>query len=449
MSSSDPKDSTRLEANLRRWREHALRAQQSAGVARLETRLMAEVEHLRRSGLTLDESWLVALRRVGDDDRATRAFGRENASVFWQNPSDSEAPRVPWRETILALGCAAGAAAAIKVPHVFGLTFAGHEGFYARNAALLILPFLAVFLLWRRGFPAGTMASVAVAFAAAAVLVNTPPFRSDGALVTLAASHLPIALWFVVGVAHANGCWRETTARLEFVRFSGEVFIHGVLIALGGGVLIACLTMIFRAIGLDIREVIGTWLVPGGAASAVVGAECLSDGRCGPAGGMAPLLTRIFTPLFAMLLVTFLATVALTGRGVTADREVLIGFDVLLAVVVGLLLYAVVSRDPGSPPGLFDRLQLVLVVSALLADLIALWAIGSRIREFGFSPNRVAALGENLILLVNLAWSAVLCGRFVFGRGDFAPLERWQARCLPLYAGWAALVAVVFPLLWG
>lgn len=449
MSYSDPTNSMCLEMSLRRWREHMARAGTPAEVARLEPRLRSEVENLTRSGLTLDEAWLVALRRLGADDRATRAFVRENAAAVLGSLPAPEAPRGSFRETIAALGFAAGAAAAIKAPHLFGLTFAGHEAFYARNTALLILPFLAAFLLWRRGFPAGTMASVAVAFAAFAVLVNTPPFRPAGALVTLAASHLPIALWFLVGVAHANGRWRETTARLEFVRFSGEVLIHGVLIALGGGVLIACLTMIFRAIGLDIREFIGTWLVPGGAAGAVVVAGWLSDGRRGPAAGMAPLLTRIFTPLFAILLVTFLATVALTGRGVTADREVLIGFDVLLAVVVGLLLYAVVSRDPGSPPGLFDRLQLVLVVSALLADLIALWAIGSRIREFGFSPNRVAALGENLILLVNLAWSAVLCGQFVFGRGDFAPLERWQARCLPLYAGWAALVAVVFPVLWG
>ena len=448
MSSSDPTNSTSMETNLRRWREHALRIEGAAEVARLEPRLRSEVENLTRSGLTSDEAWLVALRRVGADDRATRAFAHENAAAFFGNVPAPEAPRVSFRETIVALGFAAGAAAAIKAPNFFGLTFAGHEAFYARNASLLILPFLSAFLLWRRGFSTGTVASVAVAFAAAAVLVNTPPFRPEGALVTLAASHLPIALWFAVGVAHANGRWGETTARLEFVRFSGEVLIHGVLIALGGGVLIACLTMIFRAIGLDIREFIGTWLVPGGAAGAVVVAGWLSDGRRGPAGGMAPLLTRIFTPLFAMLLVTFLATVGLTGRGVTADREVLIGFDVLLAVVVGLLLYAVVSRDPGSPPGLFDRLQFVLVLSALLADLIALWAIGSRIHEFGFSANRVAALGENLILLVNLTWSAVLCGRFVLGRGDFAPLERWQARCLPLYAAWAALVALVFPALW-
>jgi hypothetical protein len=109
------------------------------------------------------------------------------------------------------------------------------------------------------------------------------------------------------------------------------------------------------------------------------------------------------------------------------------------------VLYSLSARDPQSPPGALDVLQVVLVVSALLADAVALWAIGARIREFGFSPNRVAALGENVILLVNLAWSAVLYGRFLLGRGALASLERWQTGYLPVYAAWAALVVVVFP----
>ena len=449
MSGGDSPDSEIPQAKLRRWRERASRTGTPDEDAALEQRLRAEFHSLANSGLTPDEAWLVALRRLGAEDAATRAHVLGAPDLLWAANPAPEARRASIREIAAALAFAAGAAAAIKLPQLLGVAFATHEEFYARNTALLILPFVAALLLWRRGFAVGHAAKAAAAFAAMAALVNIPPFRPEGALVTLTASHLPIALWFAVGLAHANGRWRETTARLEFVRFSGEVFIHGVLIALGGGVLIACVTMIFRAIGLDIRTFIGTWLVPGGAAGAVVVAGWLADGRLGPAGGMAPLLTRIFTPLFTALLVTFLVTVALTGRGVTANREVLIGFDVLLAVVVGLLLYAVVSREPDAPPGWFDRLQLLLVVSALLADLIALWAIGSRISEFGFSPNRIAALGENLILLVNLAWSALLCGRFVFGRGEFRALERWQMRCLPLYAAWAALVAAIFPALFG
>jgi len=80
---------------------------------------------------------------------------------------------------------------------------------------------------------------------------------------------------------------------------------------------------------------------------------------------------------------------------------------------------------------------------------VALAAIAVRISEFGFSPNKVAALGENLILLVNLAWSAWLYARFLRSRGSFAALEHWQTSYLPVYAVWAALVVVVFPPLFG
>ncbi len=164
---------------------------------------------------------------------------------------------------------------------------------------------------------------------------------------------------------------------------------------------------------------------------------------------MAPVLTRLFTPLFTALLLAFLATMAWTGNPIQVKREVLIAFDLLLALVVGLVLYAASARDPRTPPGWFDGLQLLLVLSALAVDVAALAAIAARISEFGFTPNRVAALGENLILLVNLAWTAWLYARFLRGRGSFAAVERWQVAYLPVYSGWAALVVAVFPPLFG
>ena len=109
---------------------------------------------------------------------------------------------------------------------------------------------------------------------------------------------------------------------------------------------------------------------------------------------MAPVMTRLFTPLFTVLLLVFLATMVWTGSPINVKREVLIGFDLLLALVIGLVLYAASARDPQAPPDFFDGLQLLLVVSALVVDVVALTAIAHRISEFGFTPNREAALGE-------------------------------------------------------
>ena len=207
--------------------------------------------------------------------------------------------------------------------------------------------------------------------------------------------------------------------------------------------------MIFRAIGIDIEPVFESWILPCGAVGAVVIASWLVEAKQSVVENMAPVLTRLFTPLFAAVLVIFVGTVLWTGRGVDIERDVLIAFDLLLVVVLALVLYSISARDPESPPGVFDVLQVVLVVSALAADAVALWAIAARITEFGLTPNRVAALGMNVILLVNLAWSAVLYIRFLRRRGSFTALERWQTGYMPVYAAWAAFVVIVFPPVFG
>jgi hypothetical protein len=124
---------------------------------------------------------------------------------------------------------------------------------------------------------------------------------------------------------------------------------------------------------------------------------------------------------------------------------VLILLDLLLVLVLGLVLYALSARDTDARPNLMDALQLVLVVSALLIDVLALASILSRITEFGFTPNRSAGLGLNLVLLVNLAWTAWLLTAFLRGRRPFTALERWQTTYIPVYALWATIVVALFP----
>ena len=75
--------------------------------------------------------------------------------------------------------------------------------------------------------------------------------------------------------------------------------------------------------------------------------------------------------------------------------------------------------------------------------------ITGRITEFGTTPNKAAALGENVILLVNLAWSAWLMLGLLRRRTPFAALERWQTAYLPVYAVWAWVVVLVFPPVFG
>ena len=343
---------------------------------------------------------------------------------------------------------AGAAAVAIKAPEVFGLQLEDDGEFYARNVSLLVLPFLAGYFAWKRRLGRSTLAALAAAFAAPAAVINAYPFdggRDTADTEILAALHLPILLWLVVGLAHAGGDWQSHPKRMDFVRFTGEWVIYFGLIALGGGVLAGSTAGIFSAIGIDAGEFIGLWLVPCGAAGAVVVAAWLAESRQGVLERIAPVLTRLFTPLFTAMLVVFLLAMALTGRGIDVDRGVLIFFDVLLALVLALAIYSVAARDPHAPRGLFDLLQLLLVAAALLVDLLVLGAIVGRLSDFGATPNRIAALGENLVLLVNLAWAMRLQFGFWVGRLPLASVERWQTGYGPVYAVWAAAVVVVFP----
>jgi hypothetical protein len=353
-------------------------------------------------------------------------------------------------ETFVVLGLAIAAAMAIKVPELFGLGLhRGDELFYVRNASLIVLPFLAVYFLWKRGSNVVTGLWLALPFAVGAVFANVYPFGTASHTELLTALHLPIALWLAVGFAYVGNRWFADGARMDFVRFTGELAIYYVLIALGGGVLTLFTLMMFGAIKMNAEWFVQSWLIPCGAAGAILIGSWLVEAKKSVIENMAPVLTRLFTPLFTLLLLAFLATIAWTGSPINVEREVLIGFDLLLVLVVGLVLYAASARDPQAPPDLFDGLQLLLVVSALVVDAVALAAIAARISEFGFTPNRVAALGENLILFVNLAGSAWFYARFLRHRGSFAKLEQWQIAYLPVYSVWAALVVVVFPPLFG
>lgn len=448
MSTADQAPS--LEEQIDRWRSYLRRRQaiHEVDVVELEDNLREQVGGLRDAGLSSDEAFLVAVKRMGQLDALSREFAREHSERLWKQlvvSADSRQTRAEARtDAIVAFTLAIVAALLVKLPVLFGIDLDHNESFYLRNLSFFVLPLLTGYFIWKRRLSTSAIRWLATAFVAAGIFANVYPFVAQGHTEALTSLHLPIALWLLVGIAYAGGRWRQVAGRMDFIRFSGELLIYYVLIALGGGVFMAFLGMLFKAIKID-SEPFVEWVVPCGAAGAVLVAAWLVEAKQSVIENMAPVLTRLFTPLFAALLITFLGTVVWTGRAIDISREVLIAFDLLLVLVLALLLYSVSARDPQSPPGIIDVLQVALVTSALLADAVALWAIAARINEFGFSPNRVAALGENLILLVNLAWAAVLYVRFLRGRASFTSVERWLTNYLPVYFAWAVIVAILFP----
>jgi hypothetical protein len=436
-----------VESQIAEWRAYVTSAPGVNGhdVDELEDHLRHQIADLNAAGLTADEGFLIAVKRLGDVDGLSREFAREHSGRLWKQllVGEDEPARSAggWFEP---LAFASAAAVVVQVARLAAGFPDEEPTWLARNATLFVLPFLAAYFARRRQLDLRGWVLTAAPFAVAALVINLYPYGPDSATEILVALHLPVVLWFAVAYPYMGGTVRSHERRMDFVRFTGEWFIYYVLIALGGGVLMGLTAAILEPTGIDVDR-IAEWVLPSGAAGAVIVAAWLVESKQRVVENMAPVLTMLFTPLFAVMLAGAAVVYAATGLGDAFDRDLVGTFDALLLVVLGLVLYGMSARDPSATPTWMDRIQLVAVVSALVLDVMVLGAMIARIDELGFSPNRTAALGLNLVLLVNLAGAAWLSIRFLTRRSTLHRLERWQTTYLPVFALWAVMVVVVLP----
>ncbi|MGE2720058.1 permease prefix domain 1-containing protein [Mycolicibacterium celeriflavum] len=446
---------TELESQIAQWRGYVQRhrAIAAADVDEMEDHLREQIADLSRAGLSDDEAFLVAVKRMGNVDAISREFAREHSDRLWKQlvlVSEDAGPTArPNRELLVVLALGLGAGIAVRL----GFALFDDTLTFWRNAAFLVFPFLAGYFAWKRRLGWRQWAPLMVPAAVLAVAINTFPFGDDvfddPDTEALAGMHVPIVLWLLVGLGYVGGRWRSDSRRMDFIRFTGEFVVYLTLLLIGLAVLLLLTGGAFDAIGMDLEEFVGDWALPIFVPLAVLVAAWLVEAKQSVIENIAPVLTRVFTPLTIVMLLALLVAFATAGSVIGVDRYLLILMDLILVLVLGLLLYAISARDPLAPPTVFDWLQLVLVLSALAVDVLMLTAMLMRIAEFGYSPNKVAALGMNLVLLVNLAWSAWLVIGFLRRRRPFGDVERWQTRYLPVYGVWAAFVVLALPPLFG
>jgi hypothetical protein len=440
-----------VEMNIVSWRTYMARAAgvDHSDVDELEGHLRDQIADLQVAGLDDDEAFLIAVKRLGSVDELSREFAREHSARLWRqlvvHGDEGETNAVTGREAVLL---AIVAAVIVQTARVVIAWADADEAWLVRNASWLVVPLLAAWFVRRRQLRARALVPSLVASAVAAIVLNVYPYSANSSTELLAAAHLPIALWFVVAFPFANGTLRSFERRMDFVRFTGEWCIYYVLIALGGGVLTGLSGAILEPVGVD-RQSLASWVLPAGAAGAVIVAAWLVEAKQHVVENMAPVLTMVFTPLFALMLTTAAVLYAVHGFGEPFDRELLGIFDALLVVVLGLVVYSTSAREPTRAPGWDDRIQLVAVVASLTLDAMVLASMVARISDLGLTPNRIAALGLNVILLADLAGSTWLSIRFLTRRDTFHRLERWHVAYLPALAVWAAIVAVALPLVFG
>ncbi len=413
-------------------------------VVELEEHLRGQMSDLIASGLADDEAFLVAVKRMGSVDELSREFAREHSDRLWKQLVLSSADPVvaKQRNLDLWLAIAFGIGAAISVRA--GLAWLSGD-LFARVLPILALPWLAGYFAWKRKLSRRVLVALVVGFGVTASVLVLYPFVGEiSDTLFLTVMHAIVVLWALIGVAYAGGEWRSSARRMDFIRFTGEWAIYLQLISTGGGLLLVLASATFHAVGIRAEPVLGEWVLPMGAAGSVLIAAWLVESKQNVIENIAPVLARVFSPLTVILLVGVLVAFAVNPGMIGVNRDLLILMTVILLLVLALWLYAVSARPPQAPAGLADWLQLVLIVSAIVVDVVVLVVMAARINELGWTPNRAATLGLNIILLVNLLVSAWLGWAFLRGRKPVSALERWQTGYLPVYAAWAAFVMLTW-----
>ncbi|WP_294180236.1 permease prefix domain 1-containing protein [uncultured Schumannella sp.] len=457
--------SAALEARIAEWRAFATRSRavDAVDADELESHLRDSIDALRTAGLDDDEAFLVAAKRLGALDPISREFARVHSARLWKQlvlsgvgPEAAESGRVRRHELFVVVAFALGAAVLVQLLRLgTGAVSAdspyGAEGFRWFSGllpAVLATPVIG-YLAWLRRLSLAEIAAPAALVTVTTLALLIPPFDLGGLTAPVAALHSPVVLWFAVALTYLGTEWRSSERRMDVVRFTGEFAIYVVLIVLGGGVLFGLTSVIIGAIAPDAVSELAAWILPSGGAASLVVAAWLVESKQSVIENIAPVLTAIFTPLFAVMLAISAALYAAFGIGRDFDRELLATFDVVLVVVLALLLYGLSARRPETASRVMDVLRLVAIAAALALDALVLGSMFARIGEFGFTPNRVAALGLNVLLFANLAVAAALGVRALRGRGTPAAPESWQTRYLPVFGGWALLMVVALPPMFG
>lgn len=419
----------------------------------LESHLRDQIAELETAGLSGEEAFQVAVGRLGKVDQLTAEYAREHSDRMWKQLRTPDPDQRGRLSIAVMLGFAAVAAAIVLVARFLAssttsdmLLFNGPiSPWFIRDLGLFVLPVLAAYFVVVRRTPTRRVLVLAAGVVVLALAVNLFPYPPGSASDQLVWIHLPVALWFVVGIAYAGREALSSARRMDVIRFSGEWAIYYALIALGGLVLLGLTILVLTPIAPELIEDLIGWIAPAGAAGAVVVAAWLVEAKKSIIENLAPVLTAIFTPLFAVMLVIAVVGYAVTGLGRDFDRDLLAVFDVLLLVVLGLVVYGISARPATQRAGLMDVIRLVAVVAAIALDILVLVAMFARVGDLGFTVNRAAALGLNLVLLVNLVGTAWFTGRLLAGRDRPVHLERWQTGYLPVFLVWVLVVILVLP----
>ena len=375
----------------------------------------------------------------GQQDKASLAF--------WNERLNYEAAKPSWGSTtelVIVIVFALLAGLIASIPNITGID---NEKFLFRNISFIVFPLLSAYFIWKQKLVFKQYLFPLLAFIIAAVYINLLPTNKESSSIMLAFIHMPIFLWTIFGYSFLGENIKSSQSRIGFLRYNGDlVVISGILLL--STVLFSAITVnLFDLIGINIEIFYFQNIMIWGIAAIPIVATYLIQTNAQLINKVSPIIAKIFTPLVFINLFIYLSAMVYTKKYPYQDRNVLLLFNVLLMGVMALILFSIAeagkaTKNKFSLIVLFGLSALTLIVNA-----IALSAIVYRINEFGFSANRIAVLGGNLLIFINLVLVSYKLFLTSFKNGTIEEIEESIAGYLPVYAIWTGLITFLVPLL--
>jgi hypothetical protein len=366
---------------------------------------------------------------------------------YWNERLNYDSSEISWgstKEVSFVIIAALLAGVMAKFPALFNIN---SEFFYARNAGLIIFPILTAYFIWRNSLALKTFIFPAVAFLVALAYINILPADAKSDTLLLACIHLPIFLWAVLGFAYVGDNIGSYPKRIEFLRYNGELAIMSGLILIAGAVLTAITMALFEVIGFKIEKFYTEYIAVFGLSAVPIVATYITQINPQLVNKVSPVIAKIFSPLVLITLVTYLVAILFSGKNPYKDRDFLIIFNFLLIGVMAIILFSVAEtfKKNENRTGIFILLALSIVT--VIVNGIALTAILFRISQWGVTPNRLAVLGSNILMLINLCMISFRLFKSFSKKADIREVGKPIAMFLPVYTLWAIIVTFIFPLL--
>ena len=332
-----------------------------------------------------------------------------------------------------------------KMPYFIGTE---DDLYFQRNLGFILFPSLILFFAWKTKLTRKYLLACCALLAATAVFINLLPHNNSDTLI-LACMHLPLLLWTVTGFSYTGGDIKNTEMKIGFLRYNGDLLVMSAVIMIAGAILTGISIGLFELIDLNIAEWYMKNIAIWGAAAVPVVATYMVQRNPQLVQQVSPIIARIFTPLVLVLLLAYLGAMVYTGKDPYNDREFLFIFNLLLIGVMAIILFSVAERGKQNTRSVESILLLALAIATLFVNGIALSAIVFRISSWGITPNRMAVLGSNLLMLIHLL---IVSHRLFLGlrnKNNEQSIEAGIASFLPVYSIWTAIVVFLFPLLFG